>query len=445
MYHEGSMSHRLAPLRRTLDAMPSPVADRPGLLLRDPLGYTEDVVIIPPPLVAFLRFFDGEHDEVDLAEALHRATGELGASAFARRLADALGGSGFLEDEELGRRRESCHRAFAGAPAREAIHAGDGYPRDVAELASLLDSWLGPAEAVEKPFPGSLGGGHRFSTPSLESGAAPPRDVYAVAAPHVSLEGGHRAYAAAYRALPADAEGRTVVVLGTSHYGAPERFGLTRKPYVTPFGPAGTDLEVVDRLIARGGDAVTVEDYCHAVEHSVEFQVVFLQHRLSPGVRVVPILCGPFAAATRGPGRPEDDPGVARFLDALGELDAREGRRLLWVLAVDMAHVGRRYGDDLDARAGSPELAAVEERDRERIAALSGGDAEGFWELVREGDDDLKWCGASPLYAFLKATAPSRGALLRYEQWNIDPASVVSFAALAFGRGEAAPPGEGGA
>ena len=426
MYHEGAMSRRLAPLRRSLDAMPSPVADRPGLLLRDPLGYTEDVVIIPPPLVAFLRFFDGEHDEGDLADALHRATGELGASGFARRLAEALGEGGFLEDEELRRRRETRHRAFADAPAREAAHAGNGYPRDVAELASLLDEWL------RRPA-------------SREDETAPPHGVYAVAAPHVSPEGGHRAYAAAYRALPADADGRTVVVLGTSHYGAPERFGLTRKPYVTPFGPAGTDLDVVDRLIARGGDAVTVEDYCHAVEHSIEFQVVFLQHRLSPGVRVVPILCGPFAAATRGPGRPEDDPGVARFLDALGELDAREGRRLLWVLAVDMAHVGRRYGDDLDARAGAPELASVAERDRRRIAALAEGDAEGFWELVREDDDELKWCGASPLYAFLKATAPSRGALLRYEQWNIDPASVVSFAALAFGRGEAAPPGEGGA
>jgi AmmeMemoRadiSam system protein B len=424
MYDEGSMHRRLAPLRRTLDAMPSPVKDRPGLLLRDPLGYTEDVVIIPPPLVAFLRFFDGEHDEGDLAQALHRATGEVGASGFARRLADALGGSGFLEDEELGRRRESRHRAFAEAPAREPAHAGGGYPSDVAELASLLDSWLGPHPATE---------------------AAPPPGVYAVASPHVSLEGGHRAYAAAYRTLPPEADGRTVVVLGTSHYGAPERFGLTRKPYVTPFGPAGTDLDVVDRLIAGGGDAVTVEDYCHAVEHSIEFQVLFLQHRLSPDVRVVPVLCGPFAAATRGPGRPEDDPGVARFIDALGELDAREGRRLTWVLAVDMAHVGRRYGDDLDARTGSPELAAVEERDRRRIAALAEPDADAFWELVREDDDDLRWCGASPLYAFLKATAPRRGALLRYEQWNIDPASVVSFAAMAFGRGEAAPPGEGGA
>jgi len=87
----------------------------------------------------------------------------------------------------------------------------------------------------------------------------------------------------------------------------------------------------------------------------------------------------------------------------------------------------------------------VEERDRRRIAALAAGDADGFWEQVRENEDDLRWCGAAPLYAFLKATAPRRGTLLRYEQWNIDPASVVSFAALGFGRGEAAPPGEGGA
>jgi AmmeMemoRadiSam system protein B len=404
--------------------MPSPVEERPGLLLRDPFGYTEDVVIIPPPLVRFLRFFDGRHEEGDLAAALYEATGSLDASGHARSLAQTLGGSGFLEDEELARRREVRHRAFAEAGAREPVHAGEAYPSDVGELASLLDGWLRPRREEE---------------------VAPPAGVFAVAAPHVSPEGGFRSYAAAYRALPPDASGRTIVVLGTSHYGEPERFGLTRKPYVTPFGPAGTDVAVVDRLIAGGGEAVAVEDYCHAVEHSIEFQVVFLQHLLGPEVRVVPVLCGPFAAATHGPGRPEDDPAVARFLGALAELHAREGSRLAWVLAVDLAHVGRRYGDELVARAGVGELAEVEERDRRRIAAVAAGDADGFWELVRENGDDLRWCGAAPLYAFLKATAPGRSALLRYEQWNIDPASVVSFAALAFGRGEAAPPGEGDA
>jgi AmmeMemoRadiSam system protein B len=417
------MSRRLAALRRGLDAMPSPVEDRPGLLLRDPFGYTENVVIVPPPLVRFLRFFDGEHDEGDLATALFEATGELGAPGFARQLADTLGG-GFLEDEELAKRRESRHRAFAEAATREPAHAGEAYPGDGGDLAGLLDGWLRPRREEEAPA---------------------PRDVFAIAAPHVSPAGGFRSYAAAYRALPADAAERTVVVLGTSHYGAPERFGLTRKPYVTPFGAAGTDLEVVNRLIEDGAEAVVVEDYCHSIEHSIEFQVVFLQHLLGPAARVVPVLCGPFAAATYGPGRPEDDPGVARFLGALSELAAREGDRLLWVLGVDMAHVGRRYGDDLVARAGVGDLAEVEERDRLRIAALAAGDAGAFWELVRENEDDLRWCGAAPIYSFLQATAPKRGTLLRYEQWNIDPASVVSFAALAFGRSEAAPPGEGGA
>jgi AmmeMemoRadiSam system protein B len=415
------MSNRLAALRRSLDLMPSPVEDRPGLLLRDPFGYAEDVVIIPPPVVPYLRYFDGEHDEGDLAAALYRATGELGASRFARHLAFTLDGKGFLENEELERRREARHRSFAEASRREASHSGQAYPDDPAELASLLDGWLRPSSEE----------------------APPPEGAFAIAAPHVSPQGGFRSYASAYRALPKDAAGRTVVVLGTSHYGAPQRFGLTRKPYATPLGVSGTDEPIVGRLALDGGDAVRMEDYCHAVEHSIEFQVVFLQHLLGRGVRIVPVLCGPFAEATRD-GRPEDDPGVARFIDALGELAAREGRRLLWVLGVDLAHVGMRYGDAFQAEAGTGPLVDVERRDRRRIAALVCGDADGFWDLVRENGDDLKWCGTSPLYAFLKATSPRRGTLLRYEQWNIDPASVVTFAALAFG-GEAASSGKGGA
>ena len=154
-------------------------------------------------------------------------------------------------------------------------------------------------------------------------------------------------------------------------------------------------------------------------------------------MRVLPILCGPFARATEPGGRPEDDPGVARFLDALSELAAREGDRLLWVLGVDLAHIGRRYGDGDEAKAGEGRLQDVAQRDRERLESVTEGDADGFWSLLREGGDDLRWCGASPLYTFLRAAGPVRGALLEYEQWNIDPESVVSFAAIAFRRAAA--------
>ena len=138
---------------------------------------------------------------------------------------------------------------------------------------------------------------------------------------------------------------RTFVVLGTSHYGEPDRFGLTRKPFVTPLGESITDQRLVDELAQAAPDAVRMEDYCHAVEHSIEFQVLFLQHVYGPNVRILPILCGSFARSIYQGGKPEANPNVERFFGALGEIGAREGDGLFWVLGVDMAHMGRRYGD----------------------------------------------------------------------------------------------------
>jgi hypothetical protein len=98
-----------------------------------------------------------------------------------------------------------------------------------------------------------------------------------------------------------------------------------------------------------------------------------------------------------------------------------------------MAHVGRRYGDRDEAHANLGPMEQVAERDLLRLDALLAGDAPRFWDLVCEGADrELKWCGSSAFYTFLQTVPTARGRLLRYEQWNIDPQSVVSFAAVAF-------------
>jgi len=177
-----------------------------------------------------------------------------------------------------------------------------------------------------------------------------------------------------------------------------------------------------------------MEDYCHAVEHSIEFQLLFLQHLYGPEVRILPILCGSYARSIYEGGVPEDDITVGCFLGALGELAAREGGRLLWVLGVDMAHIGRRYGDAFAVEAHRGAMETVAERDRGRIELVASGDARGFWQRVQEGHDELRWCGASAIYTFLKAVPEARGELLRYDQWSIDAQSVVSFGALAFRR-----------
>jgi AmmeMemoRadiSam system protein B len=131
-------------------------------------------------------------------------------------------------------------------------------------------------------------------------------------------------------------------------------------------------------------------------------------------------------------GVPEDDEHVQRFLGALGEIAEREKERLFWVLGVDMAHMGQRFGDKCAARANQDEMNVVEERDKLRIERVNASDARGFWDLIKENQDDLKWCGSSPIYSFMKAVPKAQGTLHRYEQWNIDENSVVTFAGISF-------------
>ena len=305
-----------------------------------------------------------------------------------------------------------CARPSIGnspnSPVREPAHAGSAYPENAPELTDTVREWVGSRSTSHAN--GLLG----------------------IAAPHVSPAGGYRSYRSAYDALGDAYRDRTFIVLGTSHYGQSEKFGLTRKNYRTPWGDAHTDLGLVEELMARAPEAVVQEDYCHAVEHSIEFQVVFLQYLFGPAVKVVPVLCGPFARSLYQGGKPEDDEAVRRFFDALGEIGEREKERLFWILGIDMAHMGRRYGDEFQAVADVNEMAEVALHDSRRIQRMEAGDAAGFWDLVQPRHDELKWCGSSPVYTFLKCVPGAKGALQRYEQWNIDNESVVSFAGMTF-------------
>ena len=392
--------------------MPSPVEESPGLLIRDSFRYSDSVLIIPPPLVQCLSCFDGQQTQLDLRAMLVEILGQLQVGDLEDQLIDVLTRSGFLEDDTFLAMKTQREREFGESSTRLPSHAGSAYPADSEELGKTMLEWMGP-------------GPHRVA-------AANGDHLIGIAAPHVSPSGGCESYRAAYGLLGPQYKERTFVILGTSHYGAPERFGLTRKPYVTPWGASRTNLSLVDELTRQAPEAIAMEDYCHSVEHSIEFQVLFLQSIFGPDIGVLPILCGSYAQSIYRGGKPESNDRVKRFLGALGEIAAREGDRLLWVLGIDMAHMGRRYGDEFEALANENEMLAVGGRDRERMDRVAAGDAAGFWELVQQNHDDLKWCGSSPVYTFLKVMPNARGSIEKYEQWNIDPQSVVSFAGMSF-------------
>src|SRR5881227_4023017 len=286
--------------------MPSSDPERPGLYIRDPYHYSDATLLVPPPLVQALECFDGQQTTLDLRSELVRITGEIQVGDIEKNLYDALDEAGFLENDRYRELKGKREREFAAEPEREAAFAGSAYPEDRSSLSSLLDSRVGQATGA---------------------GA-----TVAIAAPHASPDGGWDSYRAAYQALPSREEAidKTFIILGTSHYGAPERFGLTRKQFVTPFGAARTNTGLVDELEGKAPSAIRMEDYCHAVEHSIEFQVVFLQHIYGPDVRIVPVLCGPFVKSIYGGGMPEDTEDVARFFDALGSMADRERGKVFW-------------------------------------------------------------------------------------------------------------------
>ena len=125
-------------------------------------------------------------------------------------LKDTLSNAGFFHDEIYERLKEERHAEFACAATREAVHAGSAYPDEPDPLRLTLSRYM------------------------AESRQAVEDGIIGIAAPHVSPEGGWKSYSGAYGSLGDHHKDRTFVILGTSHYGAPDRFGLTRKAFTTP-------------------------------------------------------------------------------------------------------------------------------------------------------------------------------------------------------------------
>jgi AmmeMemoRadiSam system protein B len=411
------MKELLPRLRAALDVMPSPMPDRPGIVLRDPFRYSEDTLLIPPAWVPLLSCLDGNHSELDAQAMLVRhGGGELVFSDDLRRFVDMLNSRGFLETEEFFAIQERRQAEFRASAERMPALAGGAYPEDPGLLKETFDPRF--EEGVAAAEPGVRNG-----------------RCVGLAAPHVSPDGGWDCYAAAYRLVDPSLAEKTFVILGTSHYGEPGKFGLTRKPFVTPLGTAAVDEDLVESLVREAPGLVTEEDYCHAIEHSIEFQVIFLQYRLGAPVTIVPILCGPLGGSWQAGAETDWRAPLQPFIDALTDVGTKRADSLFWVLGIDLAHMGKRYGDDFAVQAGDGPMAEVELRDRERLESVCAGDPAGFVERVQPATDELKWCGFSPLYTFMasqKPVFPVEARVLHYQQWNIDPQSVVSFAGLEF-------------
>ena len=401
------------PRLRPLEFFPVQDGGETLIAVRDQEDLADGVLLLPRPVYLVAALLDGRRSAVDVqVEYARRFGGVLLGSADLRRVVDELDRVGLLETDALDARRRAAEEAFRASPVRAARHAGASYPDDPAALREALDGYLRAANAAE-----------------LEGMV--PRGIIA---PHIDFPRGGWCYGWAYAALRAS-RATSFLVLGVAHSAPPVPVILTEKPFETPLGTVGVDRDFVRELQARAG-ALTAHEIAHRTEHSLEFQVVFLQAALrGRPFTITPVLCSSFEAWTAD-GSPRDVEDLERVVSALRA--ALRGRPDVGVVvSVDFSHVGPRFGDDdpvSDALASRTSLA-----DRAALEAIARGDAEEFWRTVASGGNPRRIDALSAVYTALRILEPASGRLLRYGQ-ALDPSGgLVSFASLALREGPGPP------
>jgi MEMO1 family protein len=190
-------------------------------------------------------------------------------------------------------------------------------------------------------------------------GAAPPK---ALVVPHAGyVYSGPIAATGYLRLAPVAETVRRVVLLGPSHRVPLHGLAVSgAEAFATPLGLVPVDDDA--RRVALAHDDVRLDDAPHAMEHSLEVQVPFLQTVLDR-FELLPLVVGHVDAVT-----------VAEVIGALGG-----GAETLVVISSDLSHY--------------EPYRVAQERDRHTAAAVVALEAE------RIGDFDA--CGAYPLRGLL--------------------------------------------
>ncbi len=407
-----SKATEAARLREDIEIVPTLYRGERAFLLRDNLGLIENPLLVQAEALVILGLLDGRHSVEDIQMELvrRRGGGIISRDAIEGFLKD-LDGHHVLDSPRFHQARNRLMAEYARLTVRTPFLAGQSYPGEKSDLAAHLDAVLAAG-------------------PNLHPEAEPDR-ICGLAAPHIEIENGKAVYARAYNSLRGLSPER-IILLGTGHGLGEAHFSITRKDFETPLGRVRTDADAVAILQDAGGPAVAASDIAHQREHSLEFQLIFLQHLFGPTFSLVPVLCGSFAGLMRDASRPMDVPGLAGFLGALKEIVGQWGSSVLCVAGIDFSHIGPKFGHREEARSLRVEAGM---HDSALIEAACRGDVEGLWRESRRVKDRYNVCGFSSLACLLEILSPVEGVSLGREIWHEEPThSAVSFAAILFQR-----------
>ncbi len=344
-----------------------------------------------------VRHFDGQSTLSEIQGRVLRQTGLFLPLHELEDLVRRLDAAMIIEGPTFA----AFYQTYRESGRRPAALAGRSYAATVRALQAQLEQF----------FVDSHGSG-------APAGEGPPVNdgLRGVLSPHIDFQRGGPVYTWSYKELVENSAADTFVVLGVAHQYCRRRFALTLKDFETPLGVVPTDRSYVDRIAALAGRDLFDDELSHRTEHSIEFQVVFLQYVLG-GRRdftIVPILVGSFHDLMERGIDPIDDPDVSRFVQALEVAERACGKSVVYIGGIDLCHVGPEFGDPAPVDVGLQEQ--VRQFDGSMLDRAAAGDPRGWFRTAAAVGNRYRVCGLAATYTMLHAMGPSRGRLLKYKQ-----------------------------
>lgn len=401
------------PRLRPLVIVPVRDGQRELLIVSDPLGIVKGQPVLGIEALPILQLLDGSVSLTDLTAALMRESKDLRVANMVRDFVAQLDELLLLDSPRFERVRRELQQEYHALEIRSAALEGRAYPAEPAELRAVLDGHFAEARGWRE----------EAGEPAPATGARPR----AVMAPHLDPRRSGGTIARAVEQIGTDGPPPRVVIFGTGHQLIEDSLALTRKHFETPLGKATCDLDFVDRVARKIGEVAYRSELAHRDEHSIEFAALYLKHHFGEKpFTIVPILCGGFHALVDAGKTPRDDAEFESLVTAVQEAAREAGGTTLYLAAVDLSHVGPRFGDPKIDAGAKPE---IEKLDRATLDTAVSGDADAWFGAIAAHGDSTRICGFAPTYAMLRCMAPGGGKLLRYAQSDEPDTSVVSMAA----------------
>jgi AmmeMemoRadiSam system protein B len=249
-------------------------------------------------------------------------------------------------------------------------------------------------------------------------------------APHIDIMVGSKTYIDLYRHVKGK-HYKLVIILGVDHQWNDGLYSVSEKNFITPFGIIKTDRDFIAQLKQKvPPGTLSSNDFGHRIEHSIEFQTIFLHYYLKEPFCIVPILCGSIHEFIYQENNILADQRFTGMTEVLSELLQMRGNNALVVSGVDFSHVGLKFGHQMTAEALLPQARSY---DRTIISHLLQGQPDEIFESAVETRDRFNICGLPSIITFSRLLRGSTGKLLAHETYN-EPVtkSAVTYASMIF-------------